>query len=409
MSTPGPPRPPESMPGNRFLRLGSVIGVPIFVTPSWVLVTIFITITYSDFLRAQISGLMPAISYVLSFAYAIALALSVLVHELGHTFVSKALGLPVRRIVVFLLGGISEIEGEAKRPRDEFAIAAAGPAMSFVLAGAFWAAALPLPSGHAATVLLELLAWSNLVIAIFNVLPGLPLDGGRLVQAGIWSIGHSRYRGVFVAAWSGRVVAVLLGLGILVSNTALTRGQPLDVSTVGATVLAFGVAAFLWFGASQTLRTAGVTNKAQHMQVAQLVRRAVYVEASTPLSEALRQLAQAGGRAIVVVDALGRCRGIVREDAVTAVTPERRPWTTVGELSRPLVAGLVLPAGLTGPQLLERVQDEPGSEYLILAPDGSTQGVIATDDVAAALGLPTAASHRDRDRKRTKVDAKGRQ
>jgi Zn-dependent protease/CBS domain-containing protein len=395
------------MPGSRFLRLGSVIGVPIFVTPSWVLVTIFITITYSDFLRTQISGLMPAVSYLLSFVYAITLALSVLVHELGHTFVSKALGLPVRRIVVFLLGGISEIEGEAKRPRDEFAIAAAGPAMSFVLAAAFWAAALPLPSGHAVTVLLELLAWSNLVIAIFNVLPGLPLDGGRLVQAGIWSIGHSRYRGVFVAAWSGRVVAVLLGLAVLVSNTALTRGRPIDVSTVGATVLAFGVAAFLWLGASQTLRTAGVINRAEQLQVARLVRPAVYVPASTPLSEGLRLLSQSGSRAIVVVDSLGRCRAIVREDAVIAVPPERRPWTTVGDVSRPLVAGLVLPADLTGPQLLERVQDEPGSEYLVLAADGSTQGVIATDDVAAALGLPTAATSRNK--APTTVEAKGRQ
>jgi Zn-dependent protease len=118
----------------RLVRLGSVLGVPIFVTPSWLLVAGFITLTYADFLRNQIDGVSKAVSYLLALVFALALALSVLAHELGHTVVSRAVGMQVRRIVVFLLGGVSEIEGETRRPRDEFVIAAAGP----LVPGATW-------------------------------------------------------------------------------------------------------------------------------------------------------------------------------------------------------------------------------------------------------------------------------
>ncbi|HEX8767602.1 MAG TPA: site-2 protease family protein, partial [Jatrophihabitans sp.] len=221
MSSPRPEPDQRSKAGGRLLRIGSVLGVPIFLTPSWLLVAGFITISYAGFLREQIPGASHATSYALSLVFATALAGSVLLHEVGHTVVSKVVGLPVRRIVVFLLGGVSEIEGEARRPRDEFAIAAAGPLVSLGLAGGCWAVSR-LPAEESATgVLLLLLAWSNLVIAVFNVLPGLPLDGGRLMQALIWMTGTSRLTSIRIAAWSGRGVAALLGLAILFGNAII--------------------------------------------------------------------------------------------------------------------------------------------------------------------------------------------
>jgi len=186
---------------SRLLRLGSVLGVPIFITPSWLLIVAFITLSYAGFLRDQITGASTSTSYLLALLFAVGLGASVVLHELGHTVVSRLLGLRVRRIVVFLLGGVSELEGQAGRPRDEFAIAAAGPAVSFLVAAACWLASLPSDSSSAAGVLLLLLAWSNLVIAGFNVLPGLPLDGGRLVQAVIWRFSRSRLTGIRIASW----------------------------------------------------------------------------------------------------------------------------------------------------------------------------------------------------------------
>jgi Zn-dependent protease len=391
VSTHRPPRVsrPDAAPSRqRLLKLGSVLGVPIFVTPSWLLVAAFITVSYADFLHSQVSGLSSGGSYALALVFAVALAVSVLAHELGHTVVSRALGLTVNRIVVFLLGGVSEIEGEPQRPRDEFAIAAAGPAVSFVLAGVCWAASLTTASATSLGVMLSLLAWSNLVIAVFNVLPGLPLDGGRLVQAVVWMIGHSRNRGAVVAAWSGRVVAVLLGLMVLLGNAVLSQDRSLSFTSIGAAAMGFAIAAFLWLGASQTLRAAEVAGRAETLGAAALLRPAIYLPSSTPVSEAMRQVGEARAAGIVVIDSHGRSRALVRESQIRQLDPDHRPWLTLADVSRPLEPGLILDETLTGEALLDAVRAHPASEYLVVGTDGTSRGMLATNDLARALGLP---------------------
>jgi Zn-dependent protease/CBS domain-containing protein len=388
VSTPQRPAGQDREVNPRLLRLGSVLGVPIFVTPSWLLVAGFITLSYADFLHGQIDGVSRGVSYGLALLFAIALALSVLAHELGHTVVSRALGMQVRRIVVFLLGGVSEIEGETRRPRDEFVIAAAGPAVSFVLATAFWGLGSLPPSRSAAGVLLILLAWSNLVIAVFNVLPGLPLDGGRLLQAVVWRLGSSRNDSVRIAAWSGRVVAVVIAVAVLVGNSLASRGRPVDFTSIGATAMGFAVAAFLWFGASQTLRVTQLGERAAALEIGHLIRPTIYVPPQTPISEAVRRVAEARAAGIVVIDAAGRSRGIVREADIARLDPARRPWMTVADVSRSLEPGLVISDNLSGEDLLQLVRSTPASEYLVIGSDGISRGVMATVDLARALGVP---------------------
>jgi Zn-dependent protease len=387
-----PDRSPQT--GARLLRIGSVLGVPIFVTPSWLLVAGFITVSYAGFLREQIPGASHAASYALSLVFAIALAVSVLLHEVGHTVVSKVVGLPVRRIVVFLLGGVSEIEGEASRPRDEFAIAAAGPLVSLGLAGGCWAVSLLPGEESAVGVLLLLLAWSNLVIAVFNVLPGLPLDGGRLVQALIWMMGSSRLTAIRIAAWSGRGVAALLGLAILLGNAVLGGSSPADLVSIGSTVMGFAVVAFLWIGATQTLRLAELTARAANLRLAELLRPSLYLPAQTPVSEAVRQTAETGSRGIVVIDGQGRSRALVDEAQIIQIPADRRPWTSLSQVARELEPGLILADDLAGDALIDTLRAHPASEYLVVGPDGVASGVVAAVDLARALGLPTPKPHR---------------
>jgi Zn-dependent protease len=376
------------------LRIGSVLGVPIFLTPSWLLVAGFITVSYAGFLREQIPGASHAASYALSLVFATALAASVLLHEVGHTVVSKVVGLPVRRIVVFLLGGLSEIEGEASRPRDEFAIAAAGPLVSLGLAGGCWAMSL-LPAAESAVgVLLLLLAWSNLVIAVFNVLPGLPLDGGRLVQALIWMMGSSRLTAIRIAAWSGRGVAALLGLAILFGNAVLGGSSPANLLSVGSTAMGFAVVAFLWIGATQTLRLAELSARAANLRLTELLRPSLFLPAQTPVSEAVRQATAAGAGGIVVIDGQGRSRAIVDEVRAGQVLPDRQPWTSLSQVARDLEAGLIMPEDLTGEPLIDTIRAHPASEYLVVGRDGVARGVVAAVDLARALGLPKPRLHR---------------
>ena len=148
-------------------------------------------------------------------------ALCVLAHELGHTAVSLLLRHPVRRVVIFLLGGVSEIEREPDRPRDEFLIAAAGPLVSVVLAALAALGYLATAHHSMLGVLLLLLTWANGVVVVFNVLPGLPLDGGRLVRAAIWALTKSRLTGTLIGAWAGRVVAV----GVFALFLFVNRGR----------------------------------------------------------------------------------------------------------------------------------------------------------------------------------------
>jgi Zn-dependent protease/CBS domain-containing protein len=367
--------------------MGSVLGVPIFVTPSWLLVAVFVTISYSRFLRAEVHGLSMAGGYLLGLVYAITLAASILAHEVGHTVVSRAVGLPVRRIVVFLLGGVSEIEGEARRPRDEFAIAAAGPAVSFLLAVGCWAASLIPPGASSLQVLLSLLAWSNLIVAVFNVLPGLPLDGGRLVQSVIWMVGKSRHNGVVVAAWSGRVLAILVALAVLIGNGLATRNRPTDLSMIGAAAMGFAIAAFLWFGATHALRSAGIGQRAADLQLGHLIRPTIYLPPTMPISEAVRRAAESCAAGIVVIDSDGRSRGIAREAEIAGLDADRRPWATLADVSASLVPGMVISDALNGADLLAAVQAHPASEYLVIGADGVSRGVVATVDLARALGL----------------------
>lgn len=372
---------------SRLIRLGSVLGVPVFITPSWLLVVAFVTVSYAGLFKDQIRTISTANSYLLALLFALALGASVLLHELGHTVVSRLLGLPVRRIVVFLLGGVSEIDGEPRRPRDEFAIAAAGPLVSFLLAAGCWAVGQWPDPASASGVLLQLLAWSNLVIAVFNVLPGLPLDGGRLVQALIWTVSRSRLTGVRLAAWSGRGVAVLLALAILFGNAAMDQRRGSDLGTMTATVLGFAVAGFLWFGAGQTLRNAELGARTAELQLGHLIRPSIYLPARTPVSEAVRLAAESRAAGIVVVDETGRSRAIVREAEIARIESRRRPWTTLAEVSRSLEPGLIIADDLPGSQVLAAVRSTPATEYLIIGRDGVSRGVLALSDLARALGL----------------------
>ena len=394
MSSPRPEPDRRPKAGGRLLRIGSVLGVPIFLTPSWLLVAGFITISYAGFLREQIPGASHAASYALSLVFATALAGSVLLHEVGHTVVSKVVGLPVRRIVVFLLGGVSEIEGEASRPRDEFAIAAAGPLVSLGLAGGCWAMSLLPAAESAAGVLLVLLAWSNLVIAVFNVLPGLPLDGGRLMQALIWMMGSSRLTAIRIAAWSGRGVAALLGLAVLFSNAVIGGSSPADLLSIGSTAMGFAVAAFLWIGATQTLRMAELNSRAASVRLGELLRPSLYLPAHTPVSEAVRQAAQTGAGGIVVIDGQGRSRALVDESQIAQIPADQRPWTSLSQVARELQPGLILAEDLAGEQLIDTLRAHPASEYLVVGRDGVARGVVAAVDLARALGLPRPKLHR---------------
>jgi Zn-dependent protease len=359
------------------LRVGRFFGVPIYFAPSWLLIAGLLTVYYAPIISDALPEVSTSSAYLLALAFAIVFALCVLAHELGHTAVSLALGNPVRRVVIFLLGGVSEIERDPERARDEFLVALAGPLVSLALAGAGALGYQYLRHDTMPGVLVALLFWSNLVVAIFNLLPGLPLDGGRLMRSAVWSVSRNRLTGTRVGAWSGRVVAVLVAVSGLIA----------DSSTLGFAAGLFGVAlaVYLWFGATQSLRMAETLDRAAHLHLQALLRPGLLVPADVSVAEALRRAWSGNARGLVVVDSADRPQAIVDEARIGSIPPERRPWTQLSTVARPLEPGLVLPVRLGGDDLLAAIRATPAREYLVMNDDGSLAGILATTDLAAAL------------------------
>lgn len=373
------PRPGSGRPPSAGLPVGRFFGVPLYLSPSWLLIAGLITLTYADLVSDTVDDISPTGSYVVAFAFAVLLAVSLLAHELGHTAVSLAFGMPVRRVVIFLLGGVSEIEKEPTEPAHEYLVAVAGPLVSLVLAAA-GGCLLPLTdSGSIARTMVFLLVWSNLAVAVFNLLPGLPLDGGRLVRAGVWQLSGSKLTGTRAAAWGGRGVAVLV---LVVAIVTVPAGGALGIGNV---LLAGLLAAFIWVGATQSLSTATVTARLPAIEIGTLVRPTLSVPPDLPVAEALRRAWSGGVRALVVVDSTGSPRALVSESHVMAVPEARRPWTTVADVARPLEPGLVLADSLSGAEVVEAFRLTPASEYLVVGRDGGAVGVLAAADVARIL------------------------
>ncbi|WP_435854888.1 site-2 protease family protein [Streptomyces triculaminicus] len=376
-----PQRPRESGGG---ILMGRPFGVPVYVAPSWFLVAALITWVFGG----QLDRVLPELGrvrYLVALFFAVAFYASVLVHELAHTVAALRFKLPVRRIQLQFFGGVSEIEKETETPGREFVLAFVGPLLSLVLAGLFYLGVLAVEPGTVPAVLLAGLMVSNLLVAAFNLLPGLPLDGGRMLRAIVWKISGRPMTGTVAAAWVGRALAVsvLVGLPLLTHRDSTEELGGLD--TLTDALLAAILAAIIWTGAGNSLRMARLREHLPALRARALTRRAVPVETDTPLSEALRRANEAGARALVVVDGQGNPTALVREAAIVGVPEHRRPWVAVGTLAQDLRDGMRIPAELSGEDLLDVLRATPATEYLVVEDSGEVYGVLSTADVERAF------------------------
>jgi len=359
------------------MRMGRPFGIPVYVSPTWLIVAGLITVVVQPQVADGLPGHSEPVTYAVALIFAVLLYLSVLLHELAHCVVAKRYGLPVRRITLYMLGGVSEIEREPETAGREFAIAFAGPLVSLGLAGVGYALSeFVLPPYGVLSVLVWELWTSNLIVGVFNLLPGLPLDGGRILRAAVWKVAGSSVTGTTVAAWVGRALAVaVISIPLLFY---LMAGQPPSIWGLVWTLI---LASFIWMGASQALRVARVRARLPQLRARLLARRAIEVTADVPLSEALRRAQEAGAGAVVIVDHEGRPTAIVNEAAVNATPEHRRPWISVGAVARTLEPALVLGTDLEGESLLDAMRNSPAGEYLLVERGGEIYGVLATSDV----------------------------
>ena len=197
----------------------TLFGIPICVNTSWFFIVAFVAWSLSDgYFPSTYPGLGVGVYRAMGAAAALLLFVCVLLHELGHSLVAKLHGIPVRRVTLFIFGGVAEIGSDPARPSVELKVALAGPLVSALIAGICFLAASAVPVATpfdlVVVAIVRYLAAINTAIILFNLLPGFPLDGGRILRAALWSWTGSLPRATRLASFMGRLLAGgLLALG----------------------------------------------------------------------------------------------------------------------------------------------------------------------------------------------------
>ncbi|MEJ6586114.1 MAG: site-2 protease family protein [Synechococcus sp. ArSW.bin.68] len=366
-------------------QLMRIRGIPLRVHPSWFIILVLFTLVFQQdaALLPGASG-SPALSWLLGLATALLLFVSVLLHELGHSLVALREGVKVVSITLFLLGGVARVERECSTPMGSFRVAAAGPAVSFLLAGLLLATQHA--AGHANPLfgnLVERLGYLNLVLALFNLLPGLPLDGGLILKALVWQFTGSQRRGIQVATATGR----------LLSLTAIMLGVYLFLRGGGFTALWLVMLGWFGMGASRSQsQTLALQKLLINLHVGPASSKRFRVLEADQSLRSLSQMRLRGAESEndplpdwVLVCRSGRWLGYVTDQPLKDLSVQYWDRQTVGEHMRPLAE---LPSLQESAPLWKAVLALEQSEHgrlLVTGAAGLPSGTLDRSDVGEAV------------------------
>lgn len=350
-------------------------GVPVLLAPSWWIGSLVVTVLYAPLVSRLLPDVGGWAAVGLAATFAVLLGASVLLHELGHCLVALRLGIPVHRVRLFLLGGLSELARTPRKPAQEGWIAAAGPGVSLVLSALFAGAMLLVAPGGAVWLLVAECAVANLAVAIFNLLPGLPLDGGRILRAGVWAATGRRLLGTRAAVIGGGVVAV----GLLVwAVLGLVQGTEDEWLRLGICVL---TAWFVVSGASAELAAGRRHEWPDGLMLKDVLRPVLQLPAESPVADAL---VAAAGRGVMLVRSDGIAAGLLDEVSARELA-ERSPAAPAERAAQPIRPEVVLFDSESGEDIVERVRSTAAWQFLVVSDDGQPTGVLNRDDLHAAL------------------------
>jgi Zn-dependent protease len=356
-------------------RIGSLVGIPLFLDPLWFIILSFVTLNFGlNYLQwgsvlAWSAGLVMAL---LMFG-------SVLLHELGHSLVARSQGIKVNSITLFLFGGIAAIEEESKTPGGALQVAIAGPSVSIVLSLLLTLLSLVLPASSLASVMMGDLARINLVLALFNLLPGLPLDGGQILKAVVWKVTGNRFQAVHWAARAGQILGWL----------AIASGAAIEFFT-GELVGGLWLVLLGWFG----IRNATSYDSVNTLQEALLKvvaadamsREFRVVDANQTLrSFADLYLLETGANQVYFAASDGRYRGMVSVDDLRLV--ERSQWETqpVQSIVKPLTEIPHVVETTTLVEVINQMESGQLPWMTVLSPAGAVAGIIDRGDIVRSL------------------------
>ncbi|MEC5191364.1 MULTISPECIES: site-2 protease family protein [unclassified Arthrobacter] len=375
-------RDPQKQGRKEGIALGRIGGVPVILAYSWFIIAAFTVIVYGPVLQGDYPRLGAA-AYLVAFAYAVLLLISVLVHELAHALTAKMYGWPSEKIVLNLWGGHTQFESFTASPGRSVLVAMAGPAANFVLAAAGWLLLTGADLTGVAGILANIFVWANLLIGVFNVLPGLPLDGGRLVESAVWKLTGSQEKGTVAAGWGGRIIVIALVAWFVA--LPLLRGTRPDISLMLITAL---VGSFLWMGASASIQQARLRGRLPLVEAGALAEPAVGLPEWGTVADLLALAPDPGtgaAPAVVLYRPDGHPVAVVDGGAVATVPADAAASTPLTAVSYALGAGAYVPSWSKGEELIQYLAKLDGAEYAVVDRAGTITGLLRQSAVLGAL------------------------
>jgi Zn-dependent protease/CBS domain-containing protein len=368
---------------SRSIRIGQLLGIPIYLHSSWFLIFAFITITiasgYADTRPDWTTGqhwAAAVLTSVLFFG-------SVLFHEMSHSVVARHYRIPVASITLFFFGGIAQISRDPERALQEFNIAAAGPASSFLLAAGFLGVSMLAPAGSMANALGVWLAGTNAILAVFNLVPGFPLDGGRILRAIVWGITKSYTKASRIAARGGQLVAYgLMAYGVWLA----VRGWQAEGSFSGAIggVWLVLIGWFLLGAAKQSFAQAETRTVLEGLKASDIMSpEPPSIGREISLEDYAREVT-ATGRGSHLVIAHGQLVGLISTEALAKVP--REDWCVTSVQAAMTLREKMVWASPEEPALalLDRMRSA-GAQQMPVLVDGNVVGMVTRESIVRAL------------------------
>ncbi len=367
-------------------RIGSLFNIPLFIDPSWFLIIAFLTFQNGVLWQQRYVSWSPTVAYGAGFVMALLLFASVLLHELGHSLVAKSKGIEVTSIRLFLFGGVASIEKEPKLPGDMFQVAIAGPIVSLMLWVFCTAAVLVAPINNTiALVMLSSIASLNLTLTLFNLIPGLPLDGGQMLKAIVWKSSGDYLTGAHWAAKTGLWLGWVISLVGFADVLGITRelGLPEIVGFWGVLI-----GWFMRQNAINADRLTDVQEAVMNLDAQSVMTRNYRVlDGKMTLRQFAEEMVMKETTGVTYFAASdGRYRGLVSVDMLQTV--ERSLWETqlLQDLAQPLAQTPHVDEKMPIADVIQRLEVEQLEKITVLTPAGAVSGMIDRGDITRAVG-----------------------
>jgi len=359
-------------------RLARIAGIDIQFHVSWIIILALIGLTLGEYFQAANPHWAAAVAWGAAAATTVLFFAAVVLHELAHSLVARAKGLPVQAITLFVFGGVSELTREPEDAKSEFQIAIAGPLMSLAL-GAACLGLSRLGSPHAPVIAVLLwLGWINLALALFNLIPGFPLDGGRVLRALVWRTTGNYHRATVVAGMAGRFFGFLLiFVGIWQALTG-DIGGGIWIAVIG------------WFlesaAASQMQQETIKTMLGGHTVASAMQRNFPHITMDISVQELVERYMMQGNAQAAVVEAPGTEPGVVTLAAIREIPHEMWPLTMASQAMTPLRNTETTRPDAILWSALEKM-GHGGVNLLPVVQEGRVVGILSREDILHYLGM----------------------